>query len=86
MPDQRLKDKVAIITGAASGIGRGVAEVFIAHGAKVVIADINEDAGQQTTQALGENSRFQKTDATQRARERVPHFVSEEKNKTRGIS
>jgi NAD(P)-dependent dehydrogenase (short-subunit alcohol dehydrogenase family) len=41
----RLDAKIAIITGAASGIGRGIAKVFTAEGATVVIADINEAAG-----------------------------------------
>ncbi|MEK5442532.1 SDR family NAD(P)-dependent oxidoreductase [Fredinandcohnia sp. FSL W7-1320] len=40
----RLKDKVAIITGAGSGIGKASAERFIKEGAKVVLADINEEA------------------------------------------
>jgi len=45
----RLKDKVAIITGAASGIGNKIAEIFAKEGAKIVIADIN--AAQASTAA-----------------------------------
>lgn len=41
----RLKDKVAVITGAATGIGAATAELFSAHGSRVVIADINDQAG-----------------------------------------
>ena len=47
-----LKDKVCIITGAASGIGHGIAARFIADGAKVVIADLKRDAAQATADAL----------------------------------
>jgi NAD(P)-dependent dehydrogenase (short-subunit alcohol dehydrogenase family) len=44
----RLQDKVAIITGAGSGIGREAALIFAREGARVVVADMNEDAGTQT--------------------------------------
>ncbi len=58
----RLKDKVAIVTGAAGGIGKAIAERFAAEGAKVVVADIDEKAGQATTQAIGKGAIFVKAD------------------------
>ncbi|WMM15577.1 3-hydroxybutyrate dehydrogenase [Staphylococcus saprophyticus] len=47
-----IKDKVTIITGAASGIGLAIAKVFLENGAKVVLADLNEDKLIQETDAL----------------------------------
>lgn len=44
----RLKDKVAIVTGAAKGIGWGIATVFAKEGAKVVVVDWDEEAGKKT--------------------------------------
>ncbi|WP_309643796.1 3-hydroxybutyrate dehydrogenase [Phenylobacterium sp.] len=44
----KLKDKVAIVTGAASGIGKDIAKAFLAQGAKVAIADLNLDAANAT--------------------------------------
>lgn len=49
----RLKDKIAIVTGAASGFGRGIAELFVAEGAKVVLADIDGAAACDCATALG---------------------------------
>ena len=49
-------DKVAVVTGAASGIGRGIAETFVAAGAKVVIADLNAAQAEAAAQALGANA------------------------------
>lgn len=48
----RLKDKVAIVTGAASGIGRSVAQVFASEGCKVLLVDINEQGLKQTLATL----------------------------------
>ncbi|MBN6756445.1 MULTISPECIES: 3-hydroxybutyrate dehydrogenase [Staphylococcus] len=47
-----VKDKVTIITGAASGIGLAIAKVFLENGAKLVLADLNEDKLIQETDAL----------------------------------
>jgi len=45
----RLQNKVAVVTGAASGFGEGIARRFAAEGAKVMVADINEAAGRRVT-------------------------------------
>ena len=49
----RLKDKVAIVTGAASGIGKEIAKTFAREGARVVIADLNQQAADATATELG---------------------------------
>lgn len=59
----RLKGKVAVITGAASGLGRACAERFATEGARIVVADIQEEAGKQVAQALPEGW-FVKVDVT----------------------
>src|SRR5699024_9735896 len=63
----RLEGKVAIITGAAQGMGAAHAERFVAEGAKVVLTDILEDAGQKLAESLGENALFVKHDVTKPA-------------------
>ena len=62
-----MKNKVVIITGAASGIGKATAELFAKHGASVVISDIQEAEGKATTEniiANGGKASFIKTDVS----------------------
>ena len=51
---KQLEDKVAIITGGASGIGKAIVELFVKHGAKVILADMDEKSGNQVINSLGE--------------------------------
>ncbi|KRH68101.1 hypothetical protein GLYMA_03G208700v4 [Glycine max] len=62
---RKLQDKVALITGAASGIGKATATKFINNGAKVIIADIDQELGQETAKELGPNATFIACDVTQ---------------------
>lgn len=61
---RRLEGKVAIVTGGASGFGRGIATKFIQEGAKVIVADLSEEGGQAVVKELGSSAVFQKGDVT----------------------
>jgi NAD(P)-dependent dehydrogenase (short-subunit alcohol dehydrogenase family) len=63
----RLANKVAIITGAASGMGQAAAILFASEGASIVVTDINESAGEETVKTIhdaGGDAIFVKTDVT----------------------
>jgi NAD(P)-dependent dehydrogenase (short-subunit alcohol dehydrogenase family) len=63
----RLDKKVAVITGGTSGIGEATADVFVAEGARVVIAGRSEEKGNEIAQRLGENCAFIRTDVMREA-------------------
>jgi NAD(P)-dependent dehydrogenase (short-subunit alcohol dehydrogenase family) len=63
---QELAGKVAIITGGAKGIGRGMVELFVQEGAKVVVADVDDGAGEALAASLGPAARFKRCDVASR--------------------
>lgn len=60
----QIQDRVFLITGASSGLGAATARMFVDAGAKVVLGDINAEAGARQVDALGDVARFVATDIT----------------------
>ena len=71
----RLRDKVAVITGASSGIGEATAQIFIDEGAYVVLGDIQSDLGNEVAARLGDRAKFLFCDVTRE--EQVEELISE---------
>jgi NAD(P)-dependent dehydrogenase (short-subunit alcohol dehydrogenase family) len=63
----RLAGKVALVSGAASGMGRSEAEIFAREGARVIVADVLEAEGKQVADRIGAAARFVKLDVTSEA-------------------
>ena len=62
----KLEGKVAVITGAASGMGAATARLFASEGARVLVTDMNETKGQEVAEELGANGEFKKVDVARR--------------------
>lgn len=54
----RLHNKIVLITGAAQGIGKSIAELFSEQGATVILSDINDDLGQKITKEIGGKAEY----------------------------
>lgn len=67
----RLQDKIAVVTGGASGIGEGTVRLFVSEGAKVVIADVQDARGQKLAEELGTNAAYVHADVSQEAEVRA---------------
>ena len=63
----KLQNQTVLVTGGASGLGGATAEMIVAAGGRVVIADVNEAAGASAVARLGANARFVRTDVTREA-------------------
>ncbi|MSQ59689.1 MAG: SDR family oxidoreductase [Betaproteobacteria bacterium] len=63
----KLKDQVAIVTGAASGFGAEISRRYIAEGAKVMLSDINEKGAQELAATLGSNAAAVRCDVSKKA-------------------
>ena len=62
-----LDGKVAVVTGAAKGIGEAIARAYAGEDAKVLIADVDEDAGRAVAEDIGETARFVRCDVSKEA-------------------
>ena len=75
----RLENKIALITGAAQGMGESHARTLLKEGAKVVITDLNAEKGEALVKELGENAFFVKHDVTNE--DDWKNVISETENK-----
>lgn len=66
-PSSDYKEKVAIVTGAATGIGKAIAETLYGRGATVIVADIREEEGRYMAKQLGERAVFIRCDISDQA-------------------
>jgi 3-oxoacyl-[acyl-carrier protein] reductase len=74
----RLKNKIAIVTGGASGFGKGIVEKFIEQGAKVVIADLNIELAEEVAKQFGDEAIAVKVDVSKK--EEVDNLMKETLN------
>src|SRR6476660_6365662 len=63
----RLKDKVAVVTGGASGFGRAICELYAKEGAKVVVADLNGQGAREVAMGIGSSAAHVAADVDKRA-------------------
>ncbi|ASM76947.1 short-chain dehydrogenase [Vitreoscilla filiformis] len=80
-----IQGNVFVVTGGASGLGAATARMLVARGGKVVLADVNAQAGEALAAELGENARFVLTDVTDETSARHTFDVAQSLGPLRGL-
>ena len=80
-----IKDRVFVVTGGGSGLGAATAALLVARGGKVLLADVNAEAGRQVEAELGERARFVPTDVTSDESARAAFEVAQSMGPLRGL-
>jgi NAD(P)-dependent dehydrogenase (short-subunit alcohol dehydrogenase family) len=81
----QFNGNVFLVTGAASGLGAATASMIVARGGKVVLADVNQEAGAKMEAELGANARFVQTDVTSDESARNAFAVAQSMGQLRGL-
>jgi NAD(P)-dependent dehydrogenase (short-subunit alcohol dehydrogenase family) len=81
----QIRDKVFVVTGAGSGLGAATAKMIVERGGKVVLADVNPEAGETIAAQLGPNARFVATDVASEHSARAAFAAAMEMGHLRGL-
>lgn len=81
----QIKESVFVVTGAGSGLGAATARMLVEQGGKVLLADVNEDAGASFAAELGASAKFVRTDVTSEASARAAFMAASAMGSLRGL-
>lgn len=81
----KIKDNVFVVTGASSGLGAATARMIVEHGGKVLLVDLNEEAGMAFAAELGADAQFATTDVTNEASAKAAFAVAATMGDVRGL-
>lgn len=81
----QIKDNVFVVTGGGSGLGAATARMIVANGGKVILADVNQEAGNAVAAELGANAKFVATDVTNEESAKAAFAAAVEFGTLRGL-